>query len=270
MPAQWRLCPLPDTAKQSAHRSVDDAILQRCKPISGVCPLQNEPGRQGRPCWLASKRLNFRGGEILSYWPWWIGAVGLASAGHISCRVLGRPLGVSGYLKRLVNWSDELRVAKADRQLSENAALVKRQLLEATLKEFADKLPPEELERMKAEFQRQSVPISASKLDIRACLTFALGLAFGGWVASAQQHRWALTLQPDPTLVAIWGSVPKALLAVTLGGVLVGFGTSMSGGCTSGHGLSGCSRLQPTSMLATGLFVGVAILVSLALGGWHG
>ncbi len=152
-----------------------------------------------------------------------------------------------------------------------NAALVKQQMLEATLKEFADKLPAEELERMKLQFQEQALkPIESSKLDIRACLTFALGLVFGGWVASVQQHRWSLSLLPDPSMLAIWGSTPKALAALTVGGILVGFGTSMSGGCTSGHGLSGCSRLQTTSMIATSLFLGVAILVSLTLGGGHG
>lgn len=49
------------------------------------------------------------------------------------------------------------------------------------------------------------------------------------------------------------------------GGVLTGFGTRMAGGCTSGHGLCGVSRLQPGSLLATAAFFGTGILMSLAL-----
>lgn len=43
-----------------------------------------------------------------------------------------------------------------------------------------------------------------------------------------------------------------------LAGLLVGFGTSMAGGCTSGHGVCGLSRLSPRSLAAVGVFMGVA------------
>ena len=50
-----------------------------------------------------------------------------------------------------------------------------------------------------------------------------------------------------------------------LGGVLIGWGTRMSGGCTSGHGLCGVSRAQPGSLVATCAFFGTGIVVSLLL-----
>jgi hypothetical protein len=50
-----------------------------------------------------------------------------------------------------------------------------------------------------------------------------------------------------------------------VGGIFVGAGTSMAGGCTSGHGLVGCARLQPGSLVATASFFGTAIAVSLLL-----
>lgn len=43
-------------------------------------------------------------------------------------------------------------------------------------------------------------------------------------------------------------------------GLLVGFGTRMSGGCTSGHGICGMSRLSMRSIVATLLFMGSGIL----------
>ena len=55
------------------------------------------------------------------------------------------------------------------------------------------------------------------------------------------------------------------LVVLAVGGVLVGVGTRMAGGCTSGHGLSGCSRLQPSSLIATASFFGTGIVVSFLL-----
>ncbi len=48
------------------------------------------------------------------------------------------------------------------------------------------------------------------------------------------------------------------------GGLLVGFGTRMGGGCTSGHGVCGLARLSPRSLVATVVFMlsaGVTVAV---------
>lgn len=45
-----------------------------------------------------------------------------------------------------------------------------------------------------------------------------------------------------------------------MGGLLVGFGTRMSNGCTSGHGVCGLGRLSPRSLIATIAFLGTAML----------
>jgi uncharacterized membrane protein YedE/YeeE len=49
-------------------------------------------------------------------------------------------------------------------------------------------------------------------------------------------------------------------LVLMLGGVLVGFGTRLGGGCTSGHGVCGLARLSPRSFVATGVFVATAVV----------
>ena len=52
-------------------------------------------------------------------------------------------------------------------------------------------------------------------------------------------------------------SNPMAVLALLLGGVLVGFGTRWANGCTSGHAISGLSALQWPSLIAVvGFFIG--------------
>lgn len=47
--------------------------------------------------------------------------------------------------------------------------------------------------------------------------------------------------------------------AIVAGGLLVGFGTRLGSGCTSGHGVCGISRLSPRSLVATALFMTSAI-----------
>lgn len=48
-------------------------------------------------------------------------------------------------------------------------------------------------------------------------------------------------------------------------GALVGYGAKLSGGCTSGNGLSGVSSLSPASLAATCTFFGTAIVISFAI-----
>jgi uncharacterized membrane protein YedE/YeeE len=67
-------------------------------------------------------------------------------------------------------------------------------------------------------------------------------------------------------LVAIWlvpGKVRFDLQAsytqVIVAGVLVGFGTQLGGGCTSGHGICGVSRLSKRSIAATLVFMGAGM-----------
>lgn len=49
---------------------------------------------------------------------------------------------------------------------------------------------------------------------------------------------------------------PAVLVA---GGLLVGFGTRLGGGCTSGHGVCGIARLSFRSITATGLFIAAGV-----------
>ena len=54
--------------------------------------------------------------------------------------------------------------------------------------------------------------------------------------------------------------VISSLPAILVGGLLVGFGTRLGSGCTSGHGLCGMARLSRRSVVATATFFGVAML----------
>ena len=58
--------------------------------------------------------------------------------------------------------------------------------------------------------------------------------------------------------------VPLPLVA--LAGLLVGVGTRLANGCTSGHGLCGISRLSKRSILATCVFFGVGVATATITG----
>jgi len=62
----------------------------------------------------------------------------------------------------------------------------------------------------------------------------------------------------------------QGITALVIGGLLVGFGTRLGSGCTSGHGVCGLSRLSPRSLIATVTFIGtgfatVALMTAMGL-----
>ena len=75
---------------------------------------------------------------------------------------------------------------------------------------------------------------------------FLVGIFGGAAVTSA------LIRHPD---IAVTSSVPLLIIA----GLLVGFGTRLGSGCTSGHGICGMARLSPRSIVATLTFMTVAV-----------
>ncbi len=80
-------------------------------------------------------------------------------------------------------------------------------------------------------------------------LAFLAGLVIGGWYVGR--------LSPESLAMTI----PRSGVAIVLGGLLVGFGTRLGGGCTSGHGVCGMSRLSQRSIAATCVFMATAAIV---------
>lgn len=74
-------------------------------------------------------------------------------------------------------------------------------------------------------------------------VTFILGLFAGGLILRIL----------NPNVFA--NTSGRSLGIIALAGFLVGFGTVMGGGCTSGHGVCGVSRLSLRSILATMIFI---------------
>lgn len=62
---------------------------------------------------------------------------------------------------------------------------------------------------------------------------------------------------------------PASPLQLIIGGLLVGFGTRLGSGCTSGHGVCGVSRLSRRSIWATIVFMGAGFATVAALRAAH-
>lgn len=86
---------------------------------------------------------------------------------------------------------------------------------------------------------------------------FVLGLLIAGLIG--------LWVAPDSLAAS-----PRGLFAVAAAGLLVGVGTKLGNGCTSGHGVCGLSRFSIRSLVATVTFIStgiIAVVVTRALGG---
>lgn len=88
-------------------------------------------------------------------------------------------------------------------------------------------------------------------------LAFVIGLPLGAFLIA--------TLAGGVTT-----KFPISIWPLIIGGLLVGFGTRLGSGCTSGHGVCGMSRLSPRSLVATALFMasGFVTVALLRLGGF--
>jgi uncharacterized membrane protein YedE/YeeE len=59
---------------------------------------------------------------------------------------------------------------------------------------------------------------------------------------------------------------PHPLWLIAISGALVGFGTRIGNGCTSGHGLCGLGRFSKRSLIATCTFFGIAVITATLVG----
>lgn len=85
------------------------------------------------------------------------------------------------------------------------------------------------------------------------------------WYVAGMLAVGGLVELAHPSSFDTGARVPLPLVAVA--GVLVGAGTRLGNGCTSGHGLCGMSRLSRRSIVATFTFFGIAVVTATVVGG---
>lgn len=93
-------------------------------------------------------------------------------------------------------------------------------------------------------------------------LPFLAGLVLGGFLSATLGGGWTPTWSLGVFDAAI-GLGPAGKLAwMFAGGLCIGFGTRLAGGCTSGHGIFGMSNLERASALSTVSFMAGGILTT--------
>jgi uncharacterized protein len=84
--------------------------------------------------------------------------------------------------------------------------------------------------------------------------SFLLGLLVGGGALMAAMPE------------AIGAPTERSLVLVAVAGGLVGYGTRLGSGCTSGHGICGLTRFSPRSLVATLTFMSTGFITATLLG----
>jgi uncharacterized membrane protein YedE/YeeE len=182
------------------------------------------------------------------FWPWWLGAIGVGAVATSYPLVSGRLLGVSSLYASLVE-----KKAPPAPPLSE----LERALLAETEAEFGPSATPMESSKLEDRVARGRVEAE------RFRPLFLAGMVLGPLLAAAfaGELRASFTLgQSFDSRYGGGGVLPVAVLV--LSGILIGFGTRLAGGCTSGHGISGLARGQAGSILTTFVFWGTALAVT--------
>ncbi len=89
----------------------------------------------------------------------------------------------------------------------------------------------------------RAVGLANSGVPRSVAAAFIVGLPLGALIVSRATGGVTTTFPSSP-------------LPLLIGGLLVGFGTRLGSGCTSGHGVCGMSRLSRRSIMATIMFMG--------------
>ena len=125
-------------------------------------------------------------------------------------------------------------------------------------------------------------PLTALSGGLLIGLSAAVLLLFNGRIAGIsgivggllQRHKagdfawriaFVLGLVLAPALYRVFGELPESQIdassaTLVVAGLLVGFGSRLGAGCTSGHGVCGLSRRSPRSMVATATFMATGFI----------
>lgn len=195
----------------------------------------------------------------MDFLPFWLGGIALGGVAAWSWLIEGRTLGMTGQVTKVVDTITHPELEREAKSFAErDPADILAALAAATAAELGVEPPP-----------IAAPPPTAAKLDIQRHVPIAhrvlfllfigLGAATAALIDGSFAPRWTLGEAHEALVGTGW----TAWLALVVGGVAVGFGTRMAGGCTSGHGLTGCARMLPRSLIATVTFLATAILFTL-------
>lgn len=205
----------------------------------------------------------------MEYWSWWIGGVALGLFAVVFSLLTGKPLGVSGSWLSIARRKDDAVLKASAAVLDKDQDEVKDELMAMTMAEFGEDIAEEAPQRREGEADAVISDTPKLKQDYTPWtvhVLFLVTMFIGSYIAMITTNgdfSWSLELSPLHN--KIFENDGEAWIALLFGGMMVGFGTQMAGGCTSGHGLSGSAQLIPASLLSTAIFFGSATLLTIIM-----
>lgn len=199
------------------------------------------------------------------YWPWWLGAVALAGVNVGFWWFLGRTLGISGHWRMAMQFRESRRLDQVEKPFLQDPNALQAALEQATHEQFGHQsLGAGAASPASAPPAAQVAPVAPDpgRVTWGAHVIFLLMILAGGYFAQSLRTPVVLSSGTYDGFRELVGTGWVAISLLGISGFLVGFGARMAGGCTAWHGLSGCSRLQWASMLATACFFGGAVAIS--------
>lgn len=201
----------------------------------------------------------------MSYWPWWTSGLALTAVMVGNWLLLRRMMGVSGRYSALVDrvraLGDPATTGGEDDALDMSPDELAEALRAVTSEQFGEgaleEVPPD-----------APAPALATATPLGVHLLFFAGLVSGGLVSTLLRGGWtpAMSLRGEHFAALVGHSRLLGPVVLVAGGMLIGFGTRMASGCTSGHALCGTSRFERGSMLATAAFFATGVGASFVLG----
>jgi len=198
-----------------------------------------------------------------TFWPWWLGGLAIATSSLTYPLLTARTLGVSSLFQKLV----EQRRAKPEQTTVTSLDELERALLAATEEEFgavedeAQEAPsPSSEVQDEVQDELQDELRDAMTDDSGARIWFLAGLILAPFLIQLARGHLAdpssLGHRFDERFVGLGGWVVVLLFAC---GILIGFGTRMAGGCTSGHGITGVASGERGALVSTVTFWSVGM-----------
>lgn len=197
----------------------------------------------------------------MEYWSWWIGAIALGIFAVIYGLLTSKPLGVSGSWLRIANWNKDKELQEAE-AFFDNTEAAADDLLAATLAEFGDDVVSEVNEPAEITAKPEATTNKTTTVPAGAHLVFLASMFLGSFITAYLNGSFEIHFQLSEIHTMIFGETWEVWASLFFGGMMVGFGTQMAGGCTSGHGLSGCAQFVPASLASTFIFMSSAIVLS--------
>lgn len=207
----------------------------------------------------------------MEYWEWWIGALALGSFAIFFSLLTGKPLGVSGSWLSIARRRDDAALRDSAKVMEGDKDEIKDDLLAMTMAEFGAEVVAGSPQRREGEFNSGgdfAVNKKVKKQEYIPWTVHAFFLAtmfLGSYLASLYTGDFSISLELSPIHSKIFENTGEAWLALLFGGMMVGFGTQMAGGCTSGHGITGCAQFVPVSLFATAVFFGSATALTILM-----